>query len=263
VSETCHKTQTLNINNVAKSFNIHGANLDVLEDIKLTVADNEFLTIVGSSGCGKSTLLRIIAGLEFASSGYVEYGGNKITKPSVKIGMIFQDPRLFPWLTAKDNIAFGIHGKISKTDRTELVDRYVKLVGLEGFEKAHPKQLSGGMQQRVSMARPLIANPHLLLLDEPFGALDAFTRINLQNEILKIREHEKRMMILVTHDIDEAIFLSDRIVVMSKAPGKIKKLIPVGLARPRDRNSYDFMKIRREIYEHFFEGVTAGIDYYI
>jgi sulfonate transport system ATP-binding protein len=181
--------------------------------------------------------------------------------------MIFQESRLFPWLKIADNIAFGISKKnkknLSKKEQAELVQKYLELVNLAGFENAYPHQLSGGMQQRISIARALIENPDILLLDEPFGALDALTRINMQNEVLHIWEKEKKTMILVTHDIDEAIFLSDRIVVMSNRPGHIKKIINVDMSRPRDRSSFDFIKIRTEIFKIFFAESSLEIEYYI
>jgi sulfonate transport system ATP-binding protein len=167
--------------------------------------------------------------------------------------MIFQESRLFPWLTVEQNIDFTISRDIPKSQRQEIVRKHIELVGLKGFEKAVPSQLSGGMQQRVSIARGLATNPEILLLDEPFGALDAFTRVNMQQETLNIWEKEKTTMILVTHDIDEAIYLSDRIVVMSTKPSVIKEVIPVKLSRPRDRSSYDFMEIRRKVMLSLFD----------
>jgi sulfonate transport system ATP-binding protein len=177
--------------------------------------------------------------------------------------MVFQESRLFPWLTVKKNIEFGI----SKREKTKekLISDLVELVGLKGFENALPKQLSGGMQQRVSIARGLINNPDVLLLDEPFGALDAITRINMQNEILRIWQAEKKTMVLVTHDIDEAIYLGDKVVVLSSRPGTVRKVIDVDMARNRDRNSPQFSILRKEIYREFFDDaeITEGAEYYI
>jgi sulfonate transport system ATP-binding protein len=201
--------------------------------------------------------------LEQATSGQVVIGNRKVEKPSVDVGLIFQESRLYPWLTVEQNIEFGIHNRMSREEKKEQIQKYIDLVELTGFEKSKPKQLSGGMQQRVSIARTLINKPKVLLLDEPFGALDALTRINMQNEILKIWEKEKVTMILITHDIDEAIFLSDRIVILSNRPGVISKVIPVEQAKPRDRSSIDFMRIRREIYTEFFENTSIDIEYYI
>lgn len=251
------------ISHVGKTFTQPTGDLEVLSDIDLTIESGKFISIVGASGCGKSTLIRIIAGLESATNGEVVIEGKKVTKPSVEIGLIFQEPRLYPWLTVEQNIAFGIHEKLDKQYRKELVQKYIDLVELTGFEKALPKQLSGGMQQRTSIARTLINNPKVLLLDEPFGALDALTRINMQNEILKIWKHQKTTMILITHDIDEAIFLSDEIIVLSNRPGVISKRIKVEMGKPRDRSSEDFIKIRREIFKDFFEESDLDIEYYI
>ncbi|WP_340147275.1 ABC transporter ATP-binding protein [Ruminiclostridium josui] len=186
-----------------------------------------------------------------------------VDKPSIDRGMIFQEARLYPWLTVEKNIEFGITKKLSKKEKKKIVAEHIELVGLNGFEKALPKQLSGGMQQRVSIARALVNNPDILLLDEPFGALDALTRISMQNEILKLWEVEKKTMILVTHDIDEAIYLGDRIVILSSRPGKIKKIVTVNLPRPRERTNSVFQSIRKEIYQHFFENTEYPIEYYI
>lgn len=199
---------------------------------------------IGASGCGKSTLIRILAGLEKETTGEVLVDDKPVVKPNVKTGMIFQEARLFPWLSVEKNIEFGIHDNLTK-EKKEKVAEMIQLIELEGFEKAISKQLSGGMQQRVNIARALINKPDILLLDEPFGALDALTRINMQNEVLKIWEKEKTTMVLITHDIDEAIFLSDRIVILSNKPGIISKVINVEMSKPRDRSSYEFMKIRR------------------
>ena len=254
---------TLKINHVKKEFAIENETIEVIKDINLEIKSGEFISIVGASGCGKSTLIRMIAGLEKATQGEILIGEDKITGPSVKTGMIFQESRLFPWLSVEKNIEFGIHKKIGKEDKQKLIQKYIDTVGLTGFEKALPSQLSGGMQQRVSIARTLINKPAVLLLDEPFGALDALTRINMQNEILDIWEKEKTTMILITHDIDEAIFLSDRILIMGKNPGEVKKEIKVPLARPRGRNSQDFIRIREEIYKEFFKNSEINIESYI
>lgn len=254
----------IKINGIKKVFpTATGQELEVLSDINLSIKKGEFVSIVGASGCGKSTLIRMIAGLETATSGKILVENREVTRPSIDVGLIFQESRLYPWLTAEQNIAFGIHEKLPKDKKKDLVQKYIDLVELTGFEKAKPSQLSGGMQQRVSIARTLINKPDVLLLDEPFGALDALTRINMQNAILKIWEKEKTTMILITHDIDESIFLSDRIVIMSNRPGVISLEIPVPLAKPRDRSSIDFMTIRRQIYTEFFGNSSLDIEYYI
>lgn len=201
----------------------------------------------------------MIIGLESPSAGQITVADRVVTKPSVDCGMVFQEARLFPWLTIEENIEFGITKKISKAEKKQLVAQHIDLVGLHGFEKALPKQLSGGMQQRGSIARALVNKPDVLL-DEPFGALDALTRINMQNEVLKLWEHEKKTMILVTHDIDEAIFLSDRIVVLSSRPGRVMDIIKVDLPRPRERSSDDFLKIRGTIFKYLMRNASSGVD---
>lgn len=254
-------SEELNINNVSKYFKIGNEIIDVLSDIKINVKDGEFLSIVGSSGCGKSTLLKMIVGLEETEVGEIKLGEKIVTKPTVECGMVFQEPRLFPWLTVEKNIGFGISRKTNEKKR--IIEEHIELVGLNGFEKALPRQLSGGMQQRVSIARALVNRPKLLLLDEPFGSLDALTRINMQNEILRIWRAESNTMILVTHDIDEAIYLGDRVIIMSERPGTIKKILNIDIPRPRDRTSLEFVRIRKVIYDEFFKGVEIPIEYNI
>ncbi|MDR2089612.1 MAG: ABC transporter ATP-binding protein [Clostridiales Family XIII bacterium] len=256
-----HSEPILRIGHVSKSFRLSDEKLDVLDDVTLDIAHGEFLSIIGASGCGKSTLLRIMAGLETAGLGQILFHGRVIRGTRIEIGMIFQEPRLFPWLSARENIRFGIFKASEEEDR--LVDDHLALVGLADFADALPKQLSGGMQQRVSIARALINRPEILLLDEPFGALDALTRIQMQNEIIRIWRSHNTTMVLVTHDIDEAIFLSDTIVILSDRPGAVKKTIRVCLPRPRERNSVEFMSVRREIYLHFFENSTIEPEYYL
>lgn len=260
------KEIVLNIEHLNKDYMVDGSNVHVSDDVNLDVKEGEFLSIVGPSGCGKSTLLRIIAGLDKATSGKVENRGRQITGISKNIGMIFQEPRLFPWLSIRDNVAFcfGIRQKQKDKKRiNELVDYYLQLVDLSDFAEAYPNQLSGGMKQRASIARTLIQDPEILLLDEPFSALDAFARMSMQKELLKIWETEKKTMILVTHDIDEAIFLSDRISVLSERPSTIQRMIEVKLERPRDRSSYDFLEIRRQIMCEFFNKKDSSIEYYL
>ncbi len=255
------------ISDVKKTFRIDGKSVEVLERVNLDIKEGEFISIVGASGCGKSTLLRIIAGLEKASEGEVRIGDKTVDAPSPKVGMVFQQARLFPWMKTKENILYGIseeqNKKLSKTEKNKKAEELLELVGLKGFEKAWPRQLSGGMQQRASIARALIRNPDVLLMDEPFGALDALNRINMQMEILKIWEREKKTVIMVTHDIDEAIFLGDKVVVMSDKPGVVKKVFNADFARTRDRTSPEFIKMKREIYSLFFENVSETIEYYI
>lgn len=243
---------TLEIRGLRKNFTVNDTPVTALDDINLAVRQGEFISIIGSSGCGKSTLLRIIAGLETEYSGNAEFNGERIAGPGLERGVVFQEHRLFPWLTVRENIAFGMAAdKTTGSDAS--VREHIDLVGLTGFEHAYPHQLSGGMAQRAAIARALVNRPEVLLLDEPFGALDALTKIQMQQEVLRIWEAEQATMILVTHDIDEAIFLGDRVVVMSNRPGSIRRIVPIDLPRPRDRSSYEFMQVRKVIYEEFFQ----------
>ena len=242
----------LKVEKVYQNYTMNKENLNVLRNVSFEVERGEFVSIVGGSGCGKSTLLRLIGGLETASKGNIYFEGKNILEAPDECGMVFQEARLLPWWNVWKNIGFGAHSKLSSTEKEERIQYYIDLVGLQGFEKALPKQLSGGMQQRVSIARALINDPHLLLLDEPFGALDAFTRMNMQHEILKIWEREKKTMLLVTHDIDEAIYLSDKIIILTGRPGEIKDVIDVDLERPRDRSSDEFLYVRRKVLKEFF-----------
>lgn len=253
----------ITVEHLTKKFSLPAGELEVLSEINLELEPGSFVSFVGASGCGKSTLVRMIAGLEKPTEGKILVGGEEVKNPSVETGMVFQESRLFPWLTVYENVEFGIHKALSKKEKRQLVNQYIELVGLKGFEKALPKQLSGGMQQRVSLARTLINHPEVLILDEPFGALDALTRINMQNEVMRIWNTERTTMLLITHDIDEAIFLSDRIVILSNRPGIIKRDIPVSIGRPRDRSNADFIRIRRDIYNEFFEDTTVDMEYYI
>ena len=243
----------LEIRDLYKNFFIKGQKLEVLAGVNLDVKDGELVAIVGASGCGKSTLLKLIITLEPISSGEILLDGEPVNGPSPKCSMIFQEARLFPWLTVRQNIEFVIPDSVPKDKKREMVEYYTNLVGLSEFMNAVPNQLSGGMQQRVSIARALATRPQLLLLDEPFGALDAFTRMNMQNEVLRIREQDKTTMIIVTHEIDEAIYLSNRVVIMGKNPGVVKRIVPVDLPFPRDRTSTEFLEIRGEIMKEFLQ----------
>ena len=255
--------QTLNIDQLSKTFYIAGKAINVLENINLKVQPGEFISIIGPSGCGKSTLLRLVVGLEQGFSGHIMLGDEQITGPGINRGMVFQESRLYPWLTVESNIEFGLGKGYSSAEKQRIVQEHLALVGLEGFGEAYPHQLSGGMQQRVSIARALVNRPPVLLLDEPFGALDAITRIHMQQEIIRIWQAEQTTILLVTHDIDEAIFLGDRVVVMSKLPATTKSIFSVNLPRPRDRNSLDFLKIRKQIYSEFFSEAPVPFAYNI
>ena len=247
------KKNILEIRDLHKNFYIKGQKLEVLSGVNLNVQDGELVAIVGASGCGKSTLLKLIITLEPISSGEILLDGEPVNGPSPKCSMIFQEARLFTWLTVRQNIEFVIQDSVPKEKKREMVEYYTNLVGLSEFMNAVPNQLSGGMQQRVSIARALATRPQLLLLDEPFGALDAFTRMNMQNEVLRIREQDKTTMIIVTHEIDEAIYLSNRVVIMGKNPGVVKRIVPVDLPFPRDRTSAEFLEIRGEITKEFLQ----------
>ncbi len=226
----------LDILNVDKSFYVDGAEVRALAGVSLTVNAGEFVTIVGPSGCGKSTLLRLVAGLDRAGNGTVSFDGEPVVEPSLRRGVVFQDHRLFPWLNVEANVATGLlkAGGFDAEKRTT-ASRLIALVGLSGFEKAFPHQLSGGMAQRAAIARSLAAKPDILLLDEPLGALDSLTRGRMQAELLRVWQHEKTTMLMVTHDVGEAVYLSDRIVVMDRDPGRIREIIEVPFPKPRTR----------------------------
>lgn len=254
--------KTLSIQNVNKSFTVDGQKVDVLKDINLEVQEGEFIAIVGHSGCGKSTLLKIIAGLEKNDTGLVTVDGKEVNGPGMDRGMIFQEHRLFPWMSIEKNVQLGLKG-LSKEEKTKLSDQYLELVKLSEFKKAYPSQLSGGMSQRAAIARSLVSQPEVLLLDEPFGALDALTKIELQEELLKIRERFHNTMLMVTHDIEEAVYLADRIVVMSARPGRIKDVIKVELGTYCDRGGSDFAHYKKKIFDYFFEEKTVVPEYNI
>ncbi|HBF40061.1 MAG TPA: ABC transporter ATP-binding protein [Firmicutes bacterium] len=225
--------------------------VEALKDINLTVRKGEFITIIGPSGCGKTTLLRLIAGLDAPASGKIMLEGEEITAPDPQRGYVFQQGSLFPWLTVENNIAAGLKAKGVYKENKADVARFIELIGLHGFEKSYPHQISGGMAQRVAIARALINRPVALLLDEPLGALDAFTRADLQDKLLELWKGDGTTMILVTHDVDEAIYLSDRIVIMTPRPGKISEIMDIYLPRPRQRGDALFMAIRKNLLEKF------------
>jgi ABC-type nitrate/sulfonate/bicarbonate transport system ATPase subunit len=224
-----------------------------LDQVSLSIGAGELVSLIGPSGCGKSTLLRLIAGLDFPDSGELRVGTELITGPSAERGLVFQDPNLFPWLAVRHNIEAGLVARGLIAKKRDEADEFMRLVGVEAFAKAYPHHLSGGMAQRVALARALINHPKVLLLDEPLGALDAFTRMRMQDEVLRLWEARGTTIFLVTHDIDEAIYMSDRILIMSARPGRIERTIAVDLARSRQRNSTDFLRLRSDILEmlHF------------
>ncbi|WP_346354750.1 ABC transporter ATP-binding protein [Azotosporobacter soli] len=245
-----NKGAHLTVSGLYKTFDAKDGQVAVLENISLCVNEQEFIAIVGASGCGKSTLLRIIGGLEMDYQGSVALEGKRIAGPGLNRGIVFQEHRLLPWLTVEENIEFALQ-KGEKEEKEKLIKEHLALVGLTGFEKAYPGQLSGGMAQRVAIARALVNRPEVLLLDEPFGALDALTRLKMQQEILSIWEKEKTTMIMVTHDIEEALYLGDRVIVMSDRPGSIKREVIVDLPRPRERSDAKFMQLRKDIFREF------------
>ena len=226
-----------------------GSHVEVLRDINLSVRRGEFLSIIGSSGCGKTTLLRLIAGLDKPETGTLILNGEQIFGPDPQRGYVFQHGGLFQWLTVEKNIATGLKARHVYKENKDRVAHYIDLIGLKGFEKSYPHQLSGGMAQRVAIARALINNPKVLLLDEPMSALDSFTRSDIQDKLLELHKENKTTMILVTHDVDEAIYLSDRIVVMTPRPGKINEIMEINLPHPRHRGGTEFLSLRRSILE--------------
>jgi len=245
------------VDGVSKFFGDARSGVAALEDISLEIEANELAVIVGPSGCGKSTLLNIVAGLEDATAGEVRINGRTITGPGADRGMVFQSYTLFPWLTVLKNVEFGLRIKgVNPRERRDTALHYIELVGLKGFENALPKTLSGGMKQRVAIARVLANKPEMLLMDEPFGALDAQTRVAMQDLLLTVWERERTTVLFVTHDIDEAVLLADTVYVMSPRPGRIRARLKVDIPRPRDHRvtvSPEFTTIKKEIMEMLWE----------
>jgi sulfonate transport system ATP-binding protein len=244
----------IEIRRVSKQYAVKDAPLQVLRDVSLSIRDGEFLSIVGASGCGKSTLLRLLIGLDVDYQGEILVQGQRVVGTSLDRGIVFQDHRLFPWLTVEQNIAIGLeNARFTPEEKKRSIAEHIELVGLRGFETAYPHQLSGGMAQRAAIARGLINRPRILLLDEPFGALDALTRTGLQAELQRIWQTAGITMILVTHDVDEAVYLGDRVVVMQPRPGRIRKVLEIDVAHPRERDDTRLKllieDVRREILE--------------
>jgi len=238
--------QALELNAVTKRF----GDLEVLSEINLHIGKGEFGAIVGPSGCGKSTALRMFAGLETASSGSVTAGGKPVVQPGPDRVLIFQEHALYPWRTVEANVGFGLElAGVPKKERTKRIKEVLEKVGLDGFQNYYPHQLSGGMKQRASIARALIMDPEVLLLDEPYGALDAITRITMQNELIKLWRGTGKTVLLITHEIDEAVYLADKIFVMSPRPGRIIDTLEVNIPRPRPRNSPEFVQLRQRIMD--------------
>jgi ABC-type nitrate/sulfonate/bicarbonate transport system ATPase subunit len=227
----------IEIREVSKQYIVESQPLPVLERLSLSINPGEFLSIVGASGCGKSTLLRLLVGLDLEYEGEIRVAGQRLLGTSLDRGIVFQEHRLLPWLTIRENVALGLENSAwSAGKKQQAIQEHIELVGLSGFEAAYPHQLSGGMAQRAAIARGLVNRPSILLLDEPFGALDALTRSRLQAELQNIWQREGITMVLVTHDVDEAVYLGDRVVVMQPRPGRIRKIVPVNVPHPRERN---------------------------
>lgn len=251
LSETTSRGE-VTIRDLAKSFSLNGQRLQVLKDLNLDIEAGESLAIVGASGSGKTTLLRVLAGLESADDGQVLIDGNPINGVGTERAVIFQEPRLLPWLSVLQNVAFGLEARgLDKKEAQKRARHYIRLVGLQEFENAYPRQLSGGMAQRVGIARALTVQPEILLLDEPLGALDAMTKISMQEELARIWQDERVTTVLVTHDLEEAIFLADRVLVLPRQRGAAPRLINIDLPRPRNRNEPGFVDMRRRLMAEF------------
>src|SRR5215510_7274886 len=249
----------LAIRGVTKRFAVGDGEIEALARVDLIIGRGEFVCLIGASGCGKSTLLRIIAGFEEPTSGDVTVHGKPVTGPGSDRGMVFQDYALFPWMTVRQNIGFGPRQRgLLRTEIAAISDEFVKLVGLERFADRYPSQLSGGMKQRVAIARVLANNANVLLMDEPFGALDALTREQLQRELLQIWARAGVTIIFVTHSVEEAVLLADRVLVMSAGPGRIENDIVIELPRPRDVSSPEFNAARRDVARRLTSHLAPG-----
>ncbi|AIE60121.1 ABC transporter ATP-binding protein [Bacillus methanolicus] len=255
----------IKVDRVSKSFSNRGQSEQVLQHVSFELKKGEIISILGESGCGKSTLLNVIAGFEKADNGKVILDGHIVDRPSRRCVMLFQNYGLLPWRSVLKNVELGLEdGKINARERRERALHYLRLVGLHDKANLFPHELSGGMQQRVALARALVIQPELILMDEPFAALDTFNRFYLQDELLRLQEKEKTTIILVTHDIDEAIYLSDRILIMSANPGRIRRELRINTSRPRDRSHQEFQHFRKIIFEEFhFNRPQQPIEYSI
>jgi NitT/TauT family transport system ATP-binding protein len=255
------KPVKVSIKDLVRKFNTRNGEVVALNGVSLDIKENEFVCVVGPSGCGKSTILNIVSGLLEPTSGTVICNGRPIKGTSSERGVVFQQYALFPWLTVRKNIEFGLKlQKKSKKEIREITDKYLKIVDLQDFADSYPKELSGGMKQRVAIARAYAVNPEILLMDEPFGALDAQTRTQLQSELLLTWEQEKKTCMFITHDIDEAIILAQRVVIMSARPGRIKEIVNVNIPYPRDQKtkmSKEFMDIKNYVWSQVYEEYLA------
>jgi NitT/TauT family transport system ATP-binding protein len=250
----------IEVNDVGKVFASRHGSTTVMTDISFTVADNDFLAIVGPSGCGKSTLLRLIQGLDHPSSGEIRFRGEPVTKPNHQMAMVFQNFALFPWLTIKENVGLGLEARGWAKERIDAqVERYITVTGLVGFEEAYPRELSGGMRQRVGLARALSVEPSVLLMDEPFSSLDPLTAESLREEVLELWRDPSLppdAVVLVTHNIEEALLMADRVLVLSRRPGRVLAGVLVNLPRPRDRKSEAFYALTDYVYSLITEGAA-------
>lgn len=255
----------IEIQNASKSFLQKGEKFTAFENVSLSIEKGEFICLLGPSGCGKSTLLNAVAGFDTVTEGSIKIDGKEVKEPSTDYVTIFQNYGLLPWRTVEKNVELGLeYKKLAKQERQKIAEKYIELVGLSEFKHAHPNQLSGGMKQRVAIARALAVSPDIIFMDEPFGALDAITRMKLQDDILRISKEKQKTILFVTHDIEEAVFLADRIVIMTPNPGKIKSIINVPLTRyGRDRTSGDFIRVRDKVFEIFNMKHDRDIEYII
>ncbi len=238
----------LSVRGLSMTFPAERSEIRVLEDLDLEVREGEFVCILGPSGCGKSTLLNIAAGFLAPTSGSVQIDGEEVRGPDPRRIFVFQERGVFPWLTVEGNIGFGL-ARLSRAERERRIAHYVRLVGLEGFQKAYPHELSGGMKQRVEVARALAVDPDMLYLDEPFGALDSITRLEMRRELLRIWQAEKKTILFVTHDIEESVQLADRVVVLTARPARIRRIVAIDLPHPRDLSSKRYLELRDGIFE--------------
>lgn len=229
--------------NLSMSF----GSIDVLDDINLEVSEGEFVCLLGPSGCGKSTLLNIVGGFLQPTEGQVTIDGERVTRPDPRRIFVFQERGVFPWLTVEENIGFGLF-RMSEGEKRSRIAHYIQMVGLRGFEKSYPRELSGGMKQRLEVARALAVDPDVLYLDEPFGALDSITRLQMRRELLRIWHAEKKTILFVTHDIEESVQLADRVVVLSARPGKIRRIVNIDIPHPRDLSDPRYIALRDEIF---------------
>ncbi len=254
----------IEVREVSKRFTSKKGESEALAGVSLAVREGEFVCLLGPSGCGKTTLLNLMAGYDRPTAGGILIDGQAVTSPHPKRITIFQEYALLPWLTVLGNVQYGLRIQGWRRRETlETAQKYIQMVGLEGYEDRHPHELSGGMRQRVAVARALAVEPEILFMDEPFGALDALTRLKLEEEVTRIWQEKARTVVFVTHDIDEAIYLADRIAVMTPNPGRVRRVLTVPLNRPRDRTDLDFLRLKREIYAEFELAARPAFHYTI